>query len=1450
MNTLGMDTEDDFLLTEWSASMFRLSAMQALDDLCDEEDKEKKAMIRQMHAQVAVFEERRPWLEVFECEGQSDVCNPFFSRSIVTTPRHGPDGPIEGEQGVSFKKFARLLKEQTVVEERRLMRSLGDLAHGVSLSKDTNPELYQEQIIEIAKLQAELKQLQTPMSLLLSLVDDKEFKKILDNGIVIDGTSVPPTIMANYFFRVQVGMSFPNRDNKCCDAEFKQPFFGWFEKYQRNKAKQRQTGKVFAGNTTLGGQLMASVPSSIKTEDGQEVFINENDIVFTEGDQGELELCVTIDMTEDCPTVQWGHQAEETYATWLRRFEEEGIDDFEKEFATMMGGLADELLNEQYMRDDMCERTKALVKGCTKHGVFGSCKGGTLQRITVNTPYDATQDPSVNAKQVMLFYLTAGHLMAYAQRTALSCIKGVLSTFDPTAGEGASQKSNIHFNISGPPGTSKTFVANGVKASFPDDVVVSVGQQSAAVYKTADKGSSFMCGCNLHDEGRAELRVEKGRGANKDTGPNSTEALKEMMSAGKTRSTIAACVQLHNGRNVIINTTVIRFHKLMELMNDNNAEGETNRAIADRCFSVTLNNIDVEVSADEIASGQAPIGSATHKYQERLKSNGRLLCTVTAIMYNLFGAFASYAKIWPHMDTRALAFIRKAVTTVLERNGQTRFRARRINQITEMMKVDRLMGACYDMFFKPWGLFSEQTIRKKGGSRGEFFVQDIFKSPQLYWVAKLSCCSFQNALSSIVMGLNQDRTDEVNSVREAIVLLIKKKSYWEMFGPQQEDEGNPFDPANPVPIDLDVMKVRLDGVMKNELHALNALARKLLMLSGLQGRRGPLEGYSQERVVKTLQYIADGENEEVAIQRHPNNFDMLLVDKLATMRQPYSDAQAHSMGRGMPPGTGCFTVKGLQSHTKLLYELNKSQQFPNELWRHKDYLLDKEKLNECMKMWKSHNYDVHGPGLRYYPSGYFGPDDSVDSESLVSVKTIDFSNSVNQGNGNRAAVVSFSTYWVLQAMKSSGKGVDTELLQKQIIDETATSDKHSGFYATGGIGNTRINPYAPQKQDIWYVAQNDNKVSKITNTNQIPVQQHNMYSSTDGTADLPDEMRVPTIQLKPQTPESLQMTLEPARELIDKVPTAVIDEHYFMHADSRAPLIVGEHVLLGAEAVYRQSCTENKVFTVTEQDQNGNRRKVRVGFTPEMLQGDCSVGRHWMRRTHLQEVLLWMFDTAPEESPHGFRHLCRCYLTAAHRSALTGQPHTTGDDMFKDAERCADFYCYKRYLTVEMLNLYYCKGEGMLGHNVVIKASLETLAKERRELTKKFNELQKPDAEGRVEEYTAEQILSLRATKHGLDGRFTSDQSAIHIELREKEAEFTAAKEKLKQLRKLLDEEIGPEARQHRTYMESRTQRDDHVGKHSGEQYIELLQQTALEMHRLRIKRWGIRVQPQYGIFN
>ena len=1413
---------------EWNAADLKKEALAVLENADIDQGTETCAALQKLHAQVALFEEKKPWCdEILNPATGEKEANPFYSPGLPI-PRWGP--AIRDEKTVSYKHFARVLKKQTHLRSKGLQQTINDLNQGMAQTRETDPEVYTRQQEEKREFEAALEEINRPNVTLATLIDKVKFNQIFNTGLVIDGHMMPQRVLQNCFFEIQLDTSYPNRDRKFCDAEFKPSFLSWWEGYVKNRARPSQMREVFATNETLGAKLLDTGHGQLCTEDGQQVVLNEKDYLYTDVLTNDYDLHKEVNMIETSPMVSWGKECAIELDMWLQRFTDEGVDNYQSSYSRMLQNFTDTLYNEVYRRDDMCERSCALRDGCYTLGIFGSIKTGTLKRCTVHLPYDVAMEPSVLAKAQLSYVYTAGYRQGFTQRVSLAATMVVLTTCDPTVGTGAAKRQVVHFMLLGGAGVGKSMILEMLLDQFAKDFVKRKGQETSAVHKVFSKRLSLLGGANLYDEGRADLRAEKGRGANVDVGSNDAEGLKERMSSGEARHTIATCIKLPTGEPVIMTLESIRGCRQADIRCSNDDENDIIGPVLNRCLTTTLTDCAVDVSPDELASAEPAHGSSAWAYQEAIRTQGRLLVNMTGMLINMYGAMSSYAGVFSGKNTDALSFMRKAVTTVLERNGQARFKARRIGQVTEMMQVNRALGVAYELFSEPWGLFSEQTVKRQGGPRGEFWPKDLFRDPQLYWVGKMASCSFQDALAACVLALNQDRIEDVNNVRDAFILYVKKKSYWEMFGPD-----DPFfrDAAGRTNFDFNTVKVTLDGTMKNDQHALNSLASRLMSVSGMSGH-GPLEGYSKKQIIDILLYIMDEGNDQLSVQRHADNLDLLLVDRMdrhAGKEQAFSMERARS-GRGMPADMMAgYTAKGLHEYGELLHSLNSCQVFKNDLWAQEEYRIDETKLNLCKEKWKECKYEVgdNSAGRLYFPNAYLAPDQS-DDDSMIDVKTIDISRAIERG------YVRVSSQWLFNGMRR----IKRAELQQEIMKEASSSSTNSGYYATGGVGQTNIKKGGPHLPDVFYIRQNDDRVCSIYNTNHVTARNHTMYGAS--VAGLPESMQASSRILEPQVPESLQMATEATKQLIDKVPTICPDAHWFMHIDSRSRIIVAEYLLSHAEQVYRQWCIEGKEITACQP---------HVCFDQSMLQGDCSISKHWMRQQQLAEVLMWMFDTPPETSEHGFRHLCRAYLTAAQRSTLSGQSHTEGTDLYKTTAKNTAFDCYKHYICRKMLSFYKAQGEGRLVYNAMTKPHTDNFVKEMKQLTDQFNRLTPHQANSPTQDLTAQQIMKLRlqGPNRLLDpSKYTPAQNRLRLKLINKERELKQARERMTSLCKQLEKEMGITSSEHKTYLESRQLRGDRSGVHRGDQYIAYLEDLALEMHQLRIQKWGIRVKKEYEV--
>ena len=799
-----------------------------------------------------------------------------------------------------------------------------------------------------------------------------------------------------------------------------------------------------------------------------------------------------------------------------------------------------------------------------------------------------------------------------------------------------------------------------------------------------------------------------------------------------------------------------------------------------------LKHVATNINPDEFAADEPVYNSDEHVYQERVRRNGRMLVGQTLTLMNIFGALSGFAKCIPGVDVSTISFMRSAIARVLERNGQPRFPPRMTNRVAEMMKVSSMLGVALSVFWDPWGLFSDKAVAMMGGPRSEFGVKDLLRDPQLPIVGMMYC-DFQDALSAYVQLLNQDRIDEVNAVRDAFIQLIKsaRLEFWDLFG-EKFKSSNGQDS-----FDFNSVKIPVDQNSKTDRQTLWCLANKLKKGNSAAGFGGStLESYTVEQVIEILTYIMDDERH--AYQRHPNTLDVLLPTEY--------DIESTS-----------FTARNLHEYNNTLRVLNENGTFLNTMFSQQRYRLTKDKINAVGQAWRKHGHSVaeNSEGLVYFPNAYCPEHDaehlSCDyiSDDMIDVKTLCLSPASAHG------YVLISTKWVFDGMRRRQNSELSEVrLLQQIVEEVAHSGTNSGFYATQGIGMSNIKSGAPQCQDIFYVRYK-NKDCTIQNTNYVSTHNHRMYGESAGT--FPSGMQNASKRLEPLVPDSLQDGMRAWENMMRASPSIIVSEHYMVHCDKRSILILAPYILEQAGAVYTQWCNEDRLVI------SGRGKS--------------------MSHRHLEAVLLWMLDTHPHESDFGYRHLCRHYVHAA--------------DMLRDVEYGRDMHVsiykenlfkrFKYWMCAKLVALHAARGEGQLVFNAMNKTTSTVIREARDKYHREFNDISQQRVMHTGIDHVAmtiQEISKLTEKDGQLNEQYNFTQNRLRLKIIAATSEIDLTTRRNACLRQQIAKEIGNDAHKYKSYTQSRRERKDRPGAHSGCDYLAFVREKSTEYHTRRQCLW------------
>jgi hypothetical protein len=1249
-----------------------------------------------------------------------------------------------------------------------------------------------------------------PCEILKSIVTDHPDFEQLRHGLYCDSATMPLKVLSNCFFEIHIPESFPNLDIRYIDAERREFFLRPFRAFIRSVSKALIQSNLFKGDC-VGSGMISSIHGPLTGAGGTVSIMRQSDTVHTEQFSKDVELHVITDLTKSSPLYLWGVDCSKEYINWTTRFSSEGVENYNESFSSMMMNFADILFNEVYTRDDVCARCCALREGAMNCGIFGSVSAGTLQRVQLTDFYDVTMESSVNAKQILMHVYGTGYRQGFTHRASLQFTMVVLTSGDPTIGEGTARRQPVHGNILGSKGLGKSMIEDMLLDLFFPGYVQRKGRATAAAHRTLSKKESLHCGADLMDEGNTEDRSNKKFGQNSETGSDAAEGKKERMSSGEIRSTMAYPVQLPSGESAIGTHEMRSLCRQTMIWARNDTVEQLLGPLADRAVNLQLKYVATDINPDEFAADEPVYNSDEHAYQERVRRNGRLLVGQTLTLMNIFGALSGFAKCLPGVDVSTISFMRSAIARVLERNGQPRFPPRMTNRVAEMMKVSSMLGVALQVFWDPWGLFSEKAVKMMGGPRSEFTVKDLLRDPQLPIVGMMYC-DFQDALSAYVQLLNQDRIDEVNAVRDAFVQLIKsaRLEFWDLFGEKYKSG------SNGDICDFNVIKIPVDQNAKTDRQNLWCLANKLKKGNSAGGfGGGSLESYSTEQVIEILTFIMDDERH--AYQRHPNTLDVLLPD---------TDA-VESVS---------FTARNLQEYNATLRTLNETGIFENTLFKQQKYRLTKDKINAVGNAWRANGHSVSDDscGRMFFPNAHCPSHDTEHldcdylSDDMIDVKTLCLSSATVHG------YITVSTNWIFEGMRRRQNSELSEVsLQQQIVEEVAHSGTNSGFYATQGIGMSNIKSGAPQCQDIFYV-QYQNKDCTIQNTNYVSTHNHRMYGESIG--DLPAGMQNASKRLEPLVPDSLQDGLRAWETMMRLSPTIIVSEHYMVHCDKRSMLILAPYLLEQAATIFAQWCDQEKVVKYNYKTPDGRTETDSLSYT---------VDTTTMSRRHLEEVILWMLDTPPHESEFGYRHLCRHYLHAADIHGAQADMHGVnpgaGRDMHASMYKEKLFKRFKFWMCAKLIALYEARGEGQLVYNAMNKTTSVVIRDARDKYHREFNSILQQQAADTCTDYIAMTIASISKLVESngqLHEKYNFSQNRLRLKIIAATTEIDVTNRRNSCLRQQIAKEIGNDAHKYKSYMESRQKRNDRPGAHSGRDYLVFIRERSAELHTKRQKKW------------
>ena len=1369
----------------------------------------------ELHGRVEVLAVRQPWRERLPSDLSAGlaghtVLNEWYSPARTT-------GSVRSD-AVCFKTLLSKLSAHSRAKSVHQLKRIGELRDLMTcLNNQQDREQIEQVRTELAANEALHVDNYQPCTILKSMISDSPDFEELKRGLHCDSGCMPLKVLQNCFFEIHVAESFPNGDGRFVDAERRGFFLREFKAIVRSTHRSRTNRDVFAGSGCVGSGMASSIHGSLLTD--QVPMLGEHDIVHTEETRPDIDLHIITDLTKSSPLSTWGNECSKEYQAWLTRFTAEGIEGYTDSFSGMLMNFLDVLFNEVYTRDDMCARSCALREGAIQAGVFGSLQNGTLRRIKLSAVHDVTMEASVNAKQILMHVYGCGYRQGFTHRASLQFTMVVLTSGDPTIGEGTGRRQPVHGNILGSKGLGKSMIEDMLLDLFFKGYVVRKGKATAAAHRTLSKRQSLHCGADLMDEGNTDDRVSLKKGDNSETGNDQAESKKERLSSGEIRSTMAYPVQLPTGESAIATHEMISLCRNICIWARNDNLSQLLAPLADRCVNWQLKRVVTDIDPDEFAADEPVHNSDEHCYQQGVRSTGQTLVAHTLTLMNLFGALSGFAKCIPGVDVGAISFMRSPIARVLERNGQSRFPPRMTSKVIEMMKVSSMLGVALETFWDTWGLFSEKAVRMVGGPMSEFTVKDLVRDPQLPIVGMMYC-DFQDALSAYVQLLNQDRIDEVNAIRDAFIQLVKsaRLDFWDLFGNKHKGPGDIYH------CDLNILKIPVDRQSaRADRQTMYCLANKLKNCNGTVTGSGPLESYSIEQIIGVLSYII--EDERHAYQRHPDTLDVLLVER---------STKSGSEPRGMPCENVGFTVRSLQEYNRMLRMLDESGSYQNKSYQHDSFVVTHDKLNAVGKEWATHQHSVDddSPGRFYFPNAMCPVEDDEHclcdyiSNCMIDVKTLDVSTASSHG------YVGVSTHWLFEGMrrKHNSKLSDVSL-QQQIVEEVAHSATNSGFYATQGIGMSNIKSGAPQCQDIFYVGFKPRDCT-IQNTNFVSGHNHRMYGESNG--QLPPGMQHASKSLEPLVPDSLQDGMRAWENMMRSLPTVIVSEHFMLHCDKRARLIIAPFMLAEAQRLYENWCHLHKQQTRRVRSEDGTTRQETITYGPVLLQQRDKKGLLAMRRTHLERVLMWMFDTAPEDSEFGYRHLCRHYV---HPEDLLGGPDR-GRDMHNSMYKDKLFWRFKFWLCDKMMELYEADGEGQLVYKAMNKTTTKAIRDVQTGFVAEFNEIERRRLGPGCRKLTASQICQLPEANGQLEARYDFAQNRLRLKILSKAKEITTYGHRTTALRQQIAKEIGADAHLYGSYLESRLKRNDRPGAHSGRDYLTYLRESSTKYHKQRRVRW------------
>jgi len=297
-------------------------------------------------------------------------------------------------------------------------------------------------------------------------------------------------------------------------------------------------------------------------------------------------------------------------------------------------------------------------------------------------------------------------------------------------------------------------------------------------------------------------------------------------------------------------------------------------------------------------------------------------------------------------------------------------------------------------------------------------------------------------------------------------------------------------------------------------------------------------------------------------------------------------------------------------------------------------------------------------------------------------------------------------------------------------------------------------------------------------------------------------------------------------------PTVIINEHFMMHCDKRAILVVAPYMLQQAERVYTQWCQQGKEIHHRFRTSDGRMHIETMTFTVAMLH--ASPDTLVMSRKYLEEVLLWMFDTAPTASEFGYRHLCRHYL---HAEDIIGGAET-GRDMHNSVYKDKLFKRFKFWLCAKLIALYEVRGEGQLVFNAINKTTSGVIRESRDGHLREFNSILQQQRGIDYVAMSIQDIAKLNNHNGELGGEYTFTQNQLRLKIIADTKDIEATNRRNSALRQQISKEIGSDAHTYKSYIESRSARNDRPGAHSGKEYLAYIRKKSTELHTQRQLRW------------